>query len=754
MVQGVGFRPFVYRLAQELGIGGYVLNSGAGVVVEAEGAARSIDILLERLRCDAPPLAVIASISVADIAPRGHQGFSIVESDLQTDDFGQVSPDVAICSDCRREILDPGDRRYRYPFTTCTNCGPRFTIIRSLPFDRATTTMAAFQMCARCDAEYRRPADRRFHAEGNACAQCGPGVALVAAGGEVPAAFTRMAAPVLTDVTRLLREGAIVAIRGLGGFHLACDATSDAAVGLLRRRKRRPEKPLALMVRDEFVAARIADISGAERKLMAGREHPIVTVPRKDRSVISNAVAPGSNTVGLMLPYTPLHVLLFDEGLEALVMTSGNISEEPIAASNAEALDRLGNVADWFLLHDREIHIPIDDSVAHLIDGQPRVTRRARSYAPQALDLGTPVTEILACGAELKNTFCLTKDRSAILSPHIGDLSNYETLTTFERLLGHLRKLHRITPQAVAHDLHPLYISTRYAKQCGLPAVGVQHHHAHIASCMAENGVRERVIGVAMDGTGFGLDGRIWGGEFFAGDLGHFDRVAHLRYVPLAGGDAAIREPWRVAISYWRDAFGDRPLALPVQQARRQLVETMLDRRFNVVDTSSCGRLFDAVASMLGVRHEVTFEAQAAIELESIADRSLDDEGYPVVIDDSADPWQIDFRPAIHHIMLERDAHIASARFHNTVAAMIVEVCSRIRATRGLDRVCLSGGVFQNVLLTERTVARLRKRQFDVMLHSAVPCNDGGISLGQAVIANERILRGDIDVPCHPRSDR
>ena len=723
VVQGVGFRPFVFRLAQELRVGGFVLNSSAGVVVEAEASDEAIAVLIDRLQRERPPLASIDSILIADLAPRGERSFTIVDSAAVAGEFALVSPDVATCDDCMREVFDPNDRRFGYPFTNCTNCGPRYTIIGDLPYDRPMTTMAPFRMCARCEAEYRDPSNRRFHAEANACPDCGP----------------RLDTPI-AGIRDRLRDGAVVAIRGLGGFHLACDARNEAAVAALRERKRRSDKPFAVMARDLDTAARLCTIDDTECALLTSRGRPIVILRRRPDSGIAPAVAPGNPTLGVMLPYTPLHALLFADGIDVLVMTSGNISEEPIVTSNEEARERLGEVADVLLLHDREILVPVDDSVSRVVEGKPRAIRRSRAFAPQPIDLGEPVAELMACGAELKNTFCLTKHRFAILSQHLGDLSNYETLAFFEETLAHLKKLFRVSPRAVAHDLHPLAMSTRFAHRCGLPEIGVQHHHAHIASCMADNGMREPVIGVAMDGTGYGLDGTIWGGEFFTGDLGGFERRAHLRSVPLAGGDAAVREPWRSAISYLRDAFdGEVPIELPVSAERRRVVEAMLDRKLNVFETSSCGRLFDAVASIIGLRQEITFEAQAAIDLELSADPAVT-ERYPFEIAGE----EIDLRPAIRGIVRDRRALAVAAiaaKFHNTLAAAIAETCAGIAG--GLRRVCLSGGVFQNVLLVERAAAQLRARGFEVLLHSRVPPNDGGIALGQAVIAAERIRRGE-----------
>ncbi len=735
LVQGVGFRPFVYRLAVGLRIAGFVRNSASGVLIEAEAPDAAIEDLLARLRQELPPLARIDSMEVEDLPAGGEAAFSIGESAPPGGALALVPPDVASCDDCLRETFDPRDRRFRYPFTNCTNCGPRYTIIRDLPYDRRTTAMDVFPMCARCDAEYRDPSDRRFHAEANVCPDCGPGLALCRAGEELVPQFARDAGDVLRQTRGLLRGGSIVAIRGLGGFHLACDATNGNAVAALRRRKRRGDKPFAVMVRDLTLAGRICALGDAERALLGSRERPIVLAPHRSPTPIAQAVAPGNTMLGLMLPYTPLHALLFEDGLDALVMTSGNASDEPIAASNREAYDRLGGIADWFLFHDREIDTPVDDSVVRVAAGNAHILRRSRGFAPQPIDLGGEVPELLACGADLKNTFCLTRERFAILSQHIGDLTSYDTMSFYEATVERMKRLFRVTPVAVAHDLHPHYASTRFAQRCGLPTVGVQHHHAHVASCMAENGIREPVIGVAMDGTGFGLDGRIWGGEFLVADRMRFERRAHLRYVPLAGGDAAIRQPWRSALSYLRDAGVSRDLPIPAKQ--QELVTAMLERRINVFETSSCGRLFDAVASIVGLRQEITFEAQAAIDLEQAADAG-ETGVYPFAIDGE----EIDMRPTIAAIARDHGTAKIAAKFHNTLAAVIAEVCEAIRACDGLDRVCLSGGVFQNALLLERTATRLRELRFHVVLHSRVPCNDGGIALGQAAIAAERIGRG------------
>jgi hydrogenase maturation protein HypF len=750
IVQGVGFRPFVHNLARSLDLRGFVRNSASGVVIEAEGRGAAVDRLVDSIRGHAPPLAQVDEISVCELPPEQTRAFTIETSAREESTLGLVSPDVALCEDCRGELHDPADRRYGYPFINCTHCGPRYSIIEALPYDRPSTTMRLFPMCASCQAEYDDAADRRFHAQPNACADCGPGLALIASENEAPAFDAHKAREVVASVRGLLAAGAVVAMRSVGGFHLSCDAASEPAVARLRTMKRRSEKPFAVMVRDLATAERLCIAGAADRALLESVERPVVIMEQRWDAAIAAGVAPGNRTLGVMLPYTPLHELLFaDAPFDCLVMTSGNRSEEPIVTANGEAIRQFAGVADALLLHDRDIHMRVDDSVVRTFESRTRILRRSRGFAPRPIDLGSPVAEILACGAELKNTLCLTRDHHAIVSQHIGDLSNYESLQFFEETLANLKRLFRIEPRVVAHDLHPLYASTRYA--CALPGVelvGVQHHHAHIASCMADNDIRGRVIGVAMDGTGYGTDGAIWGSEFLVADFSGFERRAHLRYVPLVGGDAAVRQPWRSALSYIRDCEAGgaaRSLALfgAVSPHHVRVVETMLERGLNTIPASSCGRLFDAVASIIGVRHEITFEAQAAIDLEMLAAEWGDEvEAYPFVIV-PGDPLQIDVRPMIGEIVDNALRGIAKARiasrFHTTIAALTDDVCRRIRERDGLDRVCLSGGTFQNVVLLERTAHALRRSGFELFLHSRVPPNDGGISLGQAVIANERI---------------
>jgi hydrogenase maturation protein HypF len=667
---------------------------------------------------------------VEHLEPSGYREFTIRDSEDAAGEFVLVPPDIATCADCLADLRDPANRRYRYPFTNCTNCGPRYTIIQEIPYDRPHTTMAGFRQCPDCEREYHDPSDRRFHAQPNACPACGPWVELWDA-----ERMLAQRAGAIEGTRRLLKEGAILAIKGLGGFHLACDAANDAAVGRLRQRKLRSGKPFALMAASLEKIAEFCQLAQEERAALSGTRRPIVLLERRPASRISGAVAPGVPTLGVMLPYTPLHHLLFEGGeFDALVMTSANLSEEPIAYRNEEVAARLHPLADFFLLHNRAIQTRVDDSVVRIFEGRERLLRRSRGYAPRPIELGFAAREVLACGGELKNTFCLTKAHYAILSQHTGDLENLETLEFFEETLAHMKRFFRVEPRAVAHDLHPQYMTTRLALAMrGIEKIGVQHHHAHIAACMAENGLREKVLGVALDGTGYGTDGLIWGGEFLICDFAGFERRFHFRYVPLAGGDTAIRQPWRSALSYLKDAGLDGAPALEaVPGGARRVVEAMLAGRVNTVDTSSCGRLFDAVSAILGVRLETTYEGEAAIELEALAAPGIAD-SYPYSVDDGA----IDFRETIRAIARDESSReVRSARFHNTVSAAVAETCRRIRARDGLNQVCLSGGTFQNVYLLSRTVQLLREEGFEVYTHAAVPPNDGGLSLGQAAIAS------------------
>jgi hydrogenase maturation protein HypF len=753
VVQGVGFRPYVYNLARRHGLAGFVLNSPRGVFVEVEGPAGSIEAFLAALRAEAPPLVRIATIDRLEMPALGETDFAIRHSEGGESAFALIPPDICVCAACLAETRNPADRRFDYPFTNCTNCGPRYSIILDVPYDRPMTTMAEFEMCADCQREYEDPGDRRFHAQPNACPRCGPRLMLGGSGSTAPPNTTRA---ILEHVGEVLRGGGIVAWKGLGGYQIACDARQPAVVDELRRRKRRSEKPFAVMVGEVEAAESLCMISAEERAALVSPERPIVLLRRRQDADLAPGVSPGNPTTGVMLPCTPMHDVLFRILREqwgaapALIMTSGNISEEPIVIDNLEAEEQLAGIADVFVHHNRRIHTRVDDSVVRIAGGATMLMRRARGFAPMPVWLGRGDAEVLACGAQQKNTLCLTRAGFALPSQHLGDLENFETLRFFEETLERMKRLFHVQPTAVAHDLHPGYMSTQFAlKLLGPETIGVQHHHAHIASCMAEHGLEGRVIGVAWDGTGFGTDGTIWGGEFLVADYAGFDRYARLRPVLLAGGDSGVHEPWRVAQSYLLDTFeGSMPAGANWAQMatpeRMRVVNTMLQRGINTIPTSSAGRLFDAVASLIGLRHTVSFEGQAAMMLEATADgwTGAAQPPYDFFVA-SGSPVEVDLRPMVRQIVEdvergEAQAGIA-ARFHTTLVAVIAKICRRMRTELALTRVCLSGGCFQNARLLEGCLATLRNDGFEVFFQQAVPANDGGISLGQAAIACERL---------------
>jgi hydrogenase maturation protein HypF len=735
VVQGVGFRPFVYALANRLGLAGLVGNDVHGVFVEVEGSAARVDDFLIALRADAPPLANVERVATRDIPPTGAPGFRIVASPAGGERAALVSSDSATCADCLRELADPADRRFGYPFINCTNCGPRFTIVRDVPYDRPFTTMAEFAMCAECAAEYHDPADRRFHAQPTCCPACGPHLTLLDSDTDEPIRAT----------ADLLLDGAIVAVKGLGGYHLATDATNHTATATLRTRKHREDKPFAVMVSTVEHARTLCEVDDLAESLLTGRRRPIVLLPRLPGISLATAVAPGNRQLGVMLPYTPLHHLLLAAVGRPIVLTSGNVSDEPIAYRDADALDRLRGIADAFLRHDRAIHLRTDDSVVRPFDGREAVLRRSRGYVPEPITLarGFP-RPVLACGAELKNTFCLAKGNRAFLSHHIGDLENFETLRSFTEGIAHFRRLFDIDPVLVAHDLHPEYLSTKYALDLdGVDLLAVQHHHAHIASCLADNDESGPVIGVAFDGTGYGTDGTIWGGEFLLADLAGFTRAAHLDPVPMPGGTAAIRSPWRMAAAHLAAAYPDGIPELAVRDRNAPHWDAVLGlavRGVNSPRTSSAGRLFDAVAALLGVRDTINYEGQAAVELEQRADPDVSGT-YPMSTHDSLPCAEL-VRAVVDDLGRGEPIPTIAARFHNAVADAVTGICARIRERTGIGVVALSGGVWQNLLLTTRTVRALRARGFRVLTHSRVPCNDGGISLGQAAVAAARDRAG------------
>ncbi len=745
IVQGIGFRPFIYNLAQSHSIRGWVLNNETGVFIEAESGDGNLERFIEAIPKEAPPLARIETFEVTYLDPLGYTSFEIRKSEEVQEKFTLISPDVATCDQCLSELFSPMNLRYRYPFINCTLCGPRFTIIQDIPYDRHKTTMSVFRMCPTCQKEYDDPSDRRFHAQPNACPSCGPALELRDHRGR----------PILGDpidaTLSLLEQGAIVAIKGIGGFHLACDATNEEAVSALRSRKFREDKPFAVMCRDIEEVKRYCEVGQEEERLLLSVERPIVILKRKSLAGVAQAVAPYQDTLGVMLPYSPLHHLLLQGRLKTLVMTSGNRSEEPIAYKNEEAFHRLKTIADYFLLHNREIHIRCDDSVTRVFDKKPYILRRSRGYVPFPIKLAFPLEMILACGGELKNTFCLTRGPYAFLSHHIGDLENLETLTSFEEGIEHFKRLFSIEPKAVAYDLHPDYLSTKYALSLpNLPRVGVQHHHAHIVSCMAENGIDGEVMGVAFDGTGFGTDETIWGGEFLRVNYKDFTRLAHLKRVPMPGGSMAIKQPWRMALAYLSEAFGEEVERLKIDllkrldQNRWNILKRAIARKVNTPWTSSMGRLFDAIASILSIRDEVNYEGQAAIELERMADQEVE-ETYSFHLFKEDSPWVIDLTETIQGVVRDLTEGISNpkiaGKFHRTIGQMIVETCQALRSKEGLNRVVLSGGVFQNLFLLTLVAKGLKGSGFEVYTHGQVPTNDGGISLGQAVICQARLFQ-------------
>jgi hydrogenase maturation protein HypF len=757
IVQGVGFRPFVYALARRHGLSGLVRNDADGVHIEVEGAPEELDLLVAAIKEESPPLAEVEAVSWRPLATLDERDFRIEESREGERRHALVSPDVATCEACLSELLDPADRRHRYPFINCTNCGPRFTITRSVPYDRPTTTMAGFTMCPDCQAEYDDPADRRFHAQPNACPVCGPKARLLDRSGRE---LLGKPEDPIRRTAQAIGSGCIVAVKGMGGYHLACDPFDGRAVRTLRGRKVRQDKPFAIMAHDLEQARELCRVSPEEEKLLLSPARPIVLVERREDDGIAGELAPRQKTLGVMLAYTPLHHLLLRDTGIPLVMTSGNNSDEPIAYRDEEAFEQIGDIADYFLVHDRPIHMRTDDSVIRVVRAETYPLRRSRGYAPSPLRVAESFDRhVLACGGELKNTFCVAKDRHVFLSHHIGDLENYETLRSFREGIEHYRSLFDVEPELVAYDLHPEYLSTKYARELeegGMPAIGVQHHHAHVASCLADNerATTEQVIGVALDGTGYGTDEAVWGGEFFEGSIEEgFERRGHLEYAPLPGGSAAIREPWRMAVAHLIALYGEEEtLRLPLKLLREtserdvRLISRLLQHGLNTPPTSSAGRLFDAVAALAGVpgSRRTTYEGQAAVELE-LAARGEPILGYPFELLEEAERWVIGtagtIRGVVNDLLAGSGAAEISARFHRTMAEMVVAGCERVREAGGTNSGALSGGAFQNVRLLEQTSDLLEERGFMVYRHRRVPANDGGIALGQAVLA-DNVFKG------------
>jgi hydrogenase maturation protein HypF len=747
VVQGVGFRPYIFRLAQLYRLTGTVCNTVSGVFIEAEGAENDLKSFTQSIPRQKPPNAIITSLDISFFEPipqKNHLAFTILTSSHTGTRTVMVPPDLDICDDCLRGLFTPDNRRYCYPFINCTNCGPRYTIIENLPYDRPATSMKSFKLCSECAAEYKDPLDRRFHAQPNACPVCGPQLTLANAQGQIitghPISHTR----------KLLLQGKIVAIKGIGGFHLAVDANNKKAVDLLRKRKKRPDKPFALMAKDLQTVQRFAKVSALEKSFLASTEKPIVLLEKKP-SALPDCIAPRQRYIGVMLPYSPVHHLLFNgSDISCLVMTSGNLSEEPIIIDNADAHKKLRNVADFFLTHNRNILTSNDDSIVKSVDGKHLFLRRSRSYAPVPLHFSFDAGQTLAVGGSMKNTICLTKGGQYYLSQHIGDLKHFESIRHFESVIKHLSEMLLITPDLIVHDLHPDYPSTRYALQSGIQAIGVQHHHAHAVSCMAENNITDPVLAITLDGTGFGTDGTIWGGEILIADHLNFTRAAHLSQFKLPGGDEAVKNPWRTAVSCLYQILGEKILECthPVTQLYKENLPTlvaMIDKNINSPVTSSCGRLFDCVAALTGLRQHSTYEGQAALELEMTISHD-DNSFYPFEIVQENGSMLLSWEPMLHEILADLRKNTSpgsiSNRFHNTLAALFSEACGRLGKTEKIQSVVLSGGVFQNGTLLERLTRFLTDQNFKVHSHHKVPPNDGGLCLGQAVAGRARMTEG------------
>ncbi|CAH2213307.1 carbamoyltransferase HypF [Tepidibacter aestuarii] len=737
IVQGVGFRPFVYNIAVNNNLNGWVKNTSEGVYIDIEGKEENIDIFLDELKYKAPPLSKINEIIIEDRCIKNYDDFSIQKSHDNENAITLISPDVATCKDCEREIKNNKDKRYKYPFTNCTNCGPRFSIIKKLPYDRPMTTMNDFNMCDECENEYQNPMDRRFHAQPNACPKCGPEVWITDKNGNKIETKDSV-----KKTISLLKEGKIIAIKGLGGFHLACDASNEEAIKTLRNRKLRPSKPFALMMHNIDTVKEYCYVNKTEESILNGIKRPILLLDKKN-NILPEDIAPNNNKLGVMLPYTPLHHLLFDEELKSLVMTSANVSGLPIVYKNDDAINKLNDVVDYFLLHNREINIPVDDSVTKVVLNKETLIRRSRGYAPVPINVDN-IKETLACGSHLKNTFCISKGEFAFISQHIGDMDNLETYENFERNINHFKDIYSIKPEIISYGMHPDFLSVEFAKNQEGKKVPVQHHHAHIASCMIDNNIDKEVIGLAFDGMGIGTDGKVWGGEFLICDYKNFKRVGHLNYVKMPGGDKAVKEPWRMAVSFLyktHEGNMDEYILKNVPNNNIRNIITMIKNDLNSPETSSMGRLFDAVSALTGLKRQITYEGEAAINLESIADK--EEKGtYNYDIDYINDTYIVNTDNIIKNIL--SDIHnnictsIISKRFHNTVISFSVDMCKIIREKSGINSVALSGGVFQNEIILKGIYSELLNNGFEVYTHGEIPCNDGGISIGQLVIANHK----------------
>ncbi len=746
IVQGVGFRPFIFNLAKRHHLTGFVTNTGQGVLIEVQGSASAIQTFINALRSEAPPLSRIDELVKSEIPVRKDAAFTIRSSESNHLNQTFIAPDTAVCPDCLRELFDPSDRRYLYPFINCTNCGPRFTIIEKVPYDRPFTTMAPFTMCAECEAEYQNPANRRFHAQPNACPVCGPQVWLESAGVDSPPLAEKDAA--FDEAVTLLQQGKILAIKGLGGFHLAVDAANTRAVTRLRMRKLREEKPFALMLADLNLVKKICDVTPKETALLTSTERPIVLLKKKETNLVSEQIAPANHRLGVMLPYTPLHYILLrrlaertkTESFYALVMTSANRSDEPIVIDNAEAQKRLDGIADAYLLHNRDILIRSDDSVLFVQKETSRLIRRSRGYVPRPISVAPTPEPILAVGGELKNTICLLKDKHAFVSQHIGDLENFRAHTFFEETVRHFQSVFTCMPNIIAHDMHPGYFSTQWAQQqSGRTHFAIQHHHAHMAACMAEYNIQGPVLGLILDGTGYGTDHTIWGGELLLGNYTTVKRLNRLEPMPIPGGEIAIRQPWRLALGYLYTSFkGHIPILPSLKDKPIEAIREILEKEINCPLTSSCGRLFDAAAAICGVRTTIHYEAQAAIEFTQLAE-DLNEPAYSLPEFENTLPVSSIIKAVTHDVLSGVPVGRISARFHQTLIRMFTKAVTRVADRHHVRTVILSGGVFQNEILLNGLQDALQKLSFEVLIPTQLPVNDGGISLGQAAIARELI---------------
>lgn len=744
IVQGVGFRPFVYKNALKNNLTGFVNNTSKGVFVEVEGKIEDINLFIDEIIEKSPVLSKITDIKILNKEVEGFKDFKIIESREEEEAITLISPDIAICDDCLRDISDKKNRRYRYPFTNCTNCGPRFSIIEKIPYDRAKTTMKDFKMCLQCLEEYTNPLNRRFHAQPNGCDKCGPKVFICdEEGNELNSVDP------IKDTARALKRGAIVAIKGIGGFHLACDARNVEVINKLRLKKKRPRKPLAVMMKDISTVKKYCKVNELEEKILLGRKKPILLLDKIDNCNLPKEITSLNNgKLGVMLPYTPLHHILFKEEIDILVLTSANISGEPMVYKNDEAVEKLKGIADYYLMNNREIHVPIDDSVSRVILGKERVLRNARGYAPKALEI-KDMGNTVALGANTNNTFCIANNSNIFLSNYIGDLTNYSTCNHYKNSLNHMLDIYKINPERYVYDMHPHYYGNEFLKDVKGEKIGVQHHHAHIVSCMVEHNITEQVIGVAFDGTGYGSDGKLWGGEFLICDKERFKRLAHINYIDIPGGEGAIREPWKMAISYLYDTFKEEYLAyLPkhLQKKKHKIITEIIKKHINSPKASSIGRLFDAVSALLGFDDKITFQGEAAIYLENISCEN-DESFYKYNICLEEGSYIIDCKPLIKSVAIEVldgiDKEIIARRFHNTIIEFTTELCQILRKEYQLSSVVLSGGVFQNEILLTNIYEKLIKKGFKVYIHEQIPANDEGISIGQMVIGNE-ILKKEL----------